>query len=93
MADSGAAAALQGRVMDASSDQIIISLGSGTGVAKGMTLGVYSAKSIVNPDTRKTIVTYRQTGVIVVTQVDKDYSVGKKIKGTVVNAQTVRSEQ
>ena len=71
---------VSGRILDVSGETITLSIGSASGIAKGQIVDFYDTRVVRNPDTRKSIQTVIKRGSIQIMQVEKDYSIGIRLK-------------
>ena len=90
-----AAPAVTGRILDvdAGTGMITLNIGSEKGVAVGMMFSVVTTKQLVDPDSKKVIISEIPRGIIQVTSVSKDSSIAKKISGIARALDIVHTEQ
>jgi curli biogenesis system outer membrane secretion channel CsgG len=74
--------AVSGKVLDVSGSDVTLSLGKSAGIQVGDLIDLFTSRSVLNPDTGKTIETLRKQGQVQVTQVEDDYSIAKPISGS-----------
>ena len=68
--------AINGKILDVTGSTVTISLGSANRVNVGQIVDFYDTKTVLNPDTNKSILTVIKRGSLQVTQVESDYSIG-----------------
>lgn len=83
---------ITGRIISVDGDSIILNVGSDKGVTVGTMFTVIDQKSILDPDSKKTITTEIEKGTIQVVSVSKDSSVAKRVSGAFKTLQVVRSQ-
>ena len=73
---SGNTTTITGKILDVTGSSVTLSLGTSSGVSVGQILDFFDSKTILNPDTNKTIVTMVKRGSLQVTQVEPEYCIG-----------------
>lgn len=83
---------VSGRVIDVSGAVVTISIGSEAGISIGRMVDFFDSRTILNPDTHKTIQTMVKRGSLQITQVEKGYSIGIPLSTSVkpIKMQIVR---
>jgi len=84
--------AINGKILDVTGSSVTISLGTASGINVGQIIDYFDSKTVLNPDTNKSIVTMIKRGSLQVTQVESDYSIGSALPSSAkpVKFQVVR---